>query len=116
MSRRAYYVLRTFHSDDDGLRRGHLEHAGGTHACYWHARPEDIPPPGQYQMLMHDTHISLRGHPAEIHPVGTGRGIEIGHCIVADRAAHHGAEMLAYLAGMHRTRDAQGVGTWLEVR
>ena len=117
MSRKAFYVLRAFKGGEDGtMRRGYLEHAGGSHVCYWQARAEDIQPPGQYQMLLHEDRIALRDHHAEIHPVGSGRGIEIGRVLEADRVSLHGDWMLRYLADMHRTRDAQGVGTWLEVR
>ena len=117
MSRKAFYVLRAFKGGEDGtMRRGYLEHAGGSHVCYWQALAKDVPPPGQYQMLLNEGHIALRDHPAEIHPAGAGKGIEIGRVLEADRVSLHGDWMLRYLADMHRTRDAQGVGTWLEVR
>ena len=116
MSRKAYYVLRRFDSAGADITRGVLEHQGGSHVCYWQARAEDIPPPGQYQMLLHEDRIALRDHHAAIRAVGAGNGIEIGRVLHAEHVSLHGEYMLAYLAGLHRTRDAEGVGTWLEVR
>ena len=113
--RKAILVLRTF-QDHGEKARGMLEHEGGSHVCYWHAARDAVPPPGTYQMLLKDDCIALRDSPAEIRPVGHGSGIEIGRVLNVERVSLHGEWMLEYLKGMHRTRDAHGVGTWLEVR
>lgn len=115
MTRKALYILRTFAGTGD-LARGTLEHEGGSHVCYWHALASTVPPPGKYQMLMHDAHFSLRDHPADLRPVGHGSGIELGRLMNAERVSLHGNEIIAYLQGMHRSRDAGGCATWLEVR
>ena len=115
MTRKAVYIMRTFAGTGD-IARGTLEHEGGSHVCYWHAPASTVPPPGEYQILMHDAHFSLLDHPAEIRAVGHGRGIELGRILHADRVALHGEHIIAYLQGLHRTRDAAGTGTCLEVR
>ena len=84
--------------------------------CYWHANKTLLPPPGKYQLMMHDAHFALREHTAELRPVGHGSGIELGRVLCKDRVMLHGDAIIAYLKGMHRARDMQGVGTWLEVR
>lgn len=115
MSRKAVFVLRTFDASGD-LVRGVLEQEGGSHVCYWHAMREILPPAGSYQLLLRETHFALRDHPSELRPVGHGSGIELGHIMTAERTALHGDHMIAYLQGMHRARDADGIGSWLEVR
>ena len=115
MTRKAIYIMRTFAGTGD-LARGTLEHEGGSHVCYWHAPASTVPPPGEYQILMHDAHFSLRDHPAEIHAVGNGCGIELGRILHADGVALHGDYIIAYLQNLHRMRDASGTGTCLEVR
>lgn len=117
MSRKAYYVMRRFASSgSDEIARGILEHEGGSHVCYWHAQSQSLPSPGTYQMLMHERHFSLRDSGAELRPVGHGSGIELGRLMNAERVSLHGNEIIAYLQGMHRSRDAGGCATWLEVR
>lgn len=113
---KAYYVLRRFKGVDGPVARGTLEHDGGSHVAYWHAYEADLPPTGKYQMLMHEGHFSLRDSTCEIHAVGNGKGVQIGRVMGNDGVSLHGDWLVDYLQGMHRSRDAEGVGSWLEVR
>ena len=115
MSREAVLVMRVF-NDHGTLARGTIEHEGGSHVCYWHAQRETVPQRGKYQMLLKENSIALRDHTAALHPVGHGSGIELGRVLNAERVSLHGDWLVDYLKGMHRTRDAEGIGTFLEVR
>ena len=120
MSRQAFYILRPFDRSQE-LVRGVLEHGGGSHAGYWQARKEVLPEPGCYQMLLEPDHFKLKNGkgeilPVEIHPVGKGKGIELGRISHGDGVALHGDWILGGMQSMHRTRDKSGVASFLDVR
>ena len=120
MSRQAFYILRPFDRSQE-LVRGVLEHGGGSHAGYWQAKREVLPEPGWYQLLLEPNHFKLKGAkgeilPTEIHPVGVGKGIELGRISHETGVALHGEWILGGMQNMHRTRDNAGVASFLDIR
>ena len=111
------YEMRVF--DDHGtFKRGSLCHEGGTHVCYFHGKPEHIPPRGTYQLCFFDApqnHFVLRNTSYKMVAVGSESGIELGKTLHADRVANHGSWIIDFLVGLHHARDAKGVATFVEV-
>lgn len=120
MSRQAFYVLRSFDRSQE-LVRGVLEHGGGSHVGYWQAKRETLPEPGHYQMLLAADHFKLKDKmgvvlSVEIHPVGVGRGIELGRIPHENGVALHGDWILNGMQNMHRIRDNSGIASFLDIR
>ena len=114
MSRESILVMLPFRGDSD-IQHGVMEHVGGGHICYWQAPRGTLPPKGRYQVLLKDGFFALRDHPAELHRVGAGRGIELGINVNDERWPTGKPMVIDTLIGLHRCHDGEGMATYLEV-